>query len=447
VRQQRNTSLVSHRTAFLRLMKAAAGSSKNMTPKLLSTTSKLPAWNGCTWASATSNVALATPTAAVSRRASATWIRDKSAPRAYPPRVARAARMVVSPQPHPMSRTFSPSSICAPASNRAVSRRGDGGVRLDRQMAVLAEQGVEDGPGISPALRGRPLRYTRLTRNYRPSWLLQLWVLHRFSGVHMALSRSGQGGDRHPDRSRTVDCRSRWPCGWHAVGVLRPCSSLVLRRGRSNGPDQNEARLSAWRSQLCVAASVSSSDARPQVHRPRQASRSHPRRLVPFSIRPPNEVHCARSGRCPFHTDIESERGRRQSRPGASNGPSVAAATRQDNDEEGAIRSQRRPTRRDAVETAESAVASTWAIGACGLRRRVVTASSCTSERATGRATAISSHRRSRRDNKAHISGGPVGVSEYQSVAPCGHSYTLGPCGRYGYVGARAMADERSGLS
>jgi hypothetical protein len=36
--------------------------------------------------------------------------------------VARAARMVVSPQPHPMSRTFSPSWICAAASNRAVSR-------------------------------------------------------------------------------------------------------------------------------------------------------------------------------------------------------------------------------------------------------------------------------------------------------------------------------------
>jgi hypothetical protein len=60
------------------LPNAAAGSSKNITPKLLSTTSKLPAPNGCTWASATSNLALAAPAAAASRRASATWIREKS---------------------------------------------------------------------------------------------------------------------------------------------------------------------------------------------------------------------------------------------------------------------------------------------------------------------------------------------------------------------------------
>lgn len=51
---------------------AVAGSSKNMTPKLLSTTSKIPAPNGCTWASTTSNLALMTPAAAASRRASAT---------------------------------------------------------------------------------------------------------------------------------------------------------------------------------------------------------------------------------------------------------------------------------------------------------------------------------------------------------------------------------------
>ena len=94
----------------------------NITPRLLSTTSKIAAPNGCTWASATSNLALATPAAAASRRASATWIREKSAPRACPLRVARAARMVISPQPHPTSRTFSPSSICAAASNRARSR-------------------------------------------------------------------------------------------------------------------------------------------------------------------------------------------------------------------------------------------------------------------------------------------------------------------------------------
>jgi hypothetical protein len=86
---------------------AAAGSSKNMTPKLLSTTSKTPAPNGCTWASATSNLAFATSAQAASRRASATWIRDKSAPTACPRPAARAARMVAPPQPHPTSRTFS----------------------------------------------------------------------------------------------------------------------------------------------------------------------------------------------------------------------------------------------------------------------------------------------------------------------------------------------------
>ena len=137
VRQQRNASLPPRRSAFLRLANAAAGSSKNMTPKLLSTTSKIPAWNGCTWASATSNLALATPAAAASRRASATWIRDKSAPRACPLRAARAARMVVSPQPHPMSRTFSPSWICAAASNRAVSRSRIGSCRSRCSMKCL----------------------------------------------------------------------------------------------------------------------------------------------------------------------------------------------------------------------------------------------------------------------------------------------------------------------
>jgi len=48
VRQQTNASLPPRRSAFLRLANAAAGSSKNITPKLLSTTSKLPAPNECT---------------------------------------------------------------------------------------------------------------------------------------------------------------------------------------------------------------------------------------------------------------------------------------------------------------------------------------------------------------------------------------------------------------
>jgi len=82
VRQHRNAGRPPRRSAFLRLPNAAAGSSKNITPKLLSTTSKIPAPNGCTWTSATSNLALAAPAAAASRRASATRIREKSALRA-----------------------------------------------------------------------------------------------------------------------------------------------------------------------------------------------------------------------------------------------------------------------------------------------------------------------------------------------------------------------------
>jgi hypothetical protein len=46
VRQHRNASLPPRRTAFLRLANAAAGSSKNITPKLLSTRSKTPARTG-----------------------------------------------------------------------------------------------------------------------------------------------------------------------------------------------------------------------------------------------------------------------------------------------------------------------------------------------------------------------------------------------------------------
>jgi hypothetical protein len=48
VRQHRNAGRPPRRSAFLRLPNAAAGSSKNITPKLLSTTSKIPAPNGCT---------------------------------------------------------------------------------------------------------------------------------------------------------------------------------------------------------------------------------------------------------------------------------------------------------------------------------------------------------------------------------------------------------------
>ena len=45
--------------------------------------------------------------------------------------------------------------------------------------------------------------------------------------------------------------------------------------------------------------------------------------------------------------------------------------TGQDNDEEGAIQSRSRPTRRDACDMAEPAVTSTWATVACGSRRRL----------------------------------------------------------------------------
>ena len=293
-------------------------------------------------------------------------------------------------------------------------------------MAHVAPEDQLRATNISPAVRGRPLRYTRLNVELSPSWLLQLWVCTVFQEYTWLCPDPGKGEiDIETAPELLTDVQDALADGTRSVFFDLAQVSLF---GVAGATILIKARRDCQRGAANFVLLRASSAAMrcPQVHRPRQASRSHPRRLVPFSIRPPNEVHCARSGRCPFHTDIECERGRRQSRPGASNGPSVAAATRQDNDEEGAIRSQRRPTRRDAVETAVSAVASTWAIVVCGLRRRAVTASSCISERATGRATAISSHRRSRRDNKAHISGGPVGVNEYQSVAPCGHSYTLG---------------------
>jgi hypothetical protein len=50
--------------------------------------------------------------------------------------------------------------------------------------------------------------------------------------------------------------------------------------------------------------------------------------------------------------------------------------TRQTGDEECAIKSQWRRVRRDALDMAESAVASTWVRVACQLRRRAITATS-----------------------------------------------------------------------
>ena len=95
------------------------------------------------------------------------------------------------------------------------------------------------------------------------------------------------------------------------------------------------------------------------------------------------------------------------------------SARPQGNDGERAIKSQWRLIRRDAFDTAESAVASTWVIVACGWRRRAITANPCTSNRASGTATAISSHRRSLRDNKAHISGRPVEVANTKRRGVC----------------------------
>ena len=115
--QATNTTRPPSAVARRRLANAATGSSKNMTPNRLITTSKVPGANGWTWASACSNVTLAgPPSASVSALAASTMGRPMSTPSAAPEPAWRAALRVISPVPQPTSSTRSPGATRAAAS-------------------------------------------------------------------------------------------------------------------------------------------------------------------------------------------------------------------------------------------------------------------------------------------------------------------------------------------
>lgn len=105
------------RSARPMLAKAATGSAKNITPKRLIATSKVPVPNGWTWMSACSNVTLPMPSLRADSRARPSIGADRSRPSARPSPARRAARRVVRPAPQPMSRTRSPPVIAAAASS------------------------------------------------------------------------------------------------------------------------------------------------------------------------------------------------------------------------------------------------------------------------------------------------------------------------------------------
>ena len=128
------------RRARARLAKAAAGSSKNMTPKWLMTTSTTASQKGWTWASPTTNVTLARPSAAAASAAWSTIWRDRSMPRAVTPGAARAARRVASPFPHPTSSTNSSAAMAAAVSS-GPTRSASAGAARAWDSAQLAPSG------------------------------------------------------------------------------------------------------------------------------------------------------------------------------------------------------------------------------------------------------------------------------------------------------------------
>jgi hypothetical protein len=77
------------------LANAASRSPRNIAPVRLITTSIVPAPKGWIWASAWTNVALATPSSAARRRAWSSIAADRSTPSAAPTPAARAASRVV----------------------------------------------------------------------------------------------------------------------------------------------------------------------------------------------------------------------------------------------------------------------------------------------------------------------------------------------------------------
>ncbi|ADB74343.1 hypothetical protein Gobs01_01451 [Geodermatophilus obscurus DSM 43160] len=100
-----SASRPAERRARATLPKAATGSPKNIAPNRLRATSNAAGSKGCTWASPWTNVVLASPAAALRRRASASSGADRSIPVACPSGAARAAARVEMPAPQPTSST------------------------------------------------------------------------------------------------------------------------------------------------------------------------------------------------------------------------------------------------------------------------------------------------------------------------------------------------------
>ena len=135
-----NASRPPGRRARARLAKAAAGSSKNITPKWLTTTSVTASQKGCTWASPETNVTLVRPSSAAASAACSTISLDRSMPRAVTPGAARAARRVAPPIPHPTSSTNSSAEMAAAVSSGPTRSASSGEARA-WDSAQLAPSG------------------------------------------------------------------------------------------------------------------------------------------------------------------------------------------------------------------------------------------------------------------------------------------------------------------
>ena len=144
--------------------KAASGSSKNITPKRLTTTSN--GWSKeAVWASPWVK-SMSTPRSSARRRATSSMGAERSRPVTRPPGpTARAASRLIAPLPHPTSKTRSPNSSAAAVSSRRPkgasmeSKRSASVTQTSagRPFQYLSHVGVRNGsflvPGGPPARR------------------------------------------------------------------------------------------------------------------------------------------------------------------------------------------------------------------------------------------------------------------------------------------------------
>jgi len=106
------------------LANAATGSSKNITPKRLTTASKLAGGSGWTWVSPWRNDTPAIPAASARRRAQASIGPETSRPITEPPGVTRAlTASATAPFPQPTSSTRSPGPGAAASMIRSPKER------------------------------------------------------------------------------------------------------------------------------------------------------------------------------------------------------------------------------------------------------------------------------------------------------------------------------------